>query len=67
MKWGKPTKYAQVSSDGRYSVAKVAVRGEWRYEAWRTAQHPAGRLPIAKHLTSPETARIACEEHHAQP
>ena len=67
MIWQKPTRYSQLTTDGRYSVAKVAVAGEWKYESWRTSKHPKGLHPIAKHLNSPEDARIACEEHHAQP
>ena len=68
MNWQKPTRYAQVSTCGRYSVAKIGFNGGACYEAWRTRAHDEGPHLVSHNLTTADAARQACEDDaNAQP
>ena len=63
MRWKRVSNYALLSECEQYSVAEVFQRDVARYEAWRTALHPARRGWIAVKLASAEEAQRACEEY----
>ena len=61
MNWQKPTRFAQLSEDGRYSVAKIGNEVGHFYEAYRTRQHVDGPHLISTCLKTPDEARAQCE------
>jgi hypothetical protein len=64
VKWqtARATDYAQLSADGRYSVARIRIMGDQFYEAWRTRSHPDGPHMIRTNLPTSQAARDAAEE-----
>lgn len=62
MNWQDPSKYAQVSTDGAYSICAIRTEGGPFYEAWRTRQHPEGPGMIQTGIQTAEFARKLCEE-----
>ena len=65
MNWQKPARYAQVSTCGRYSVAKIGFNGGACYELWQTRAHPEGSHLVATNLKSSQEARELAEQHDA--
>jgi hypothetical protein len=67
MNWRKHDKYAEVSEDGRYSVAKVGIGpGKYVYECWQTREHEDGSHLIATCIANQQEARRIVEEHDAE-
>lgn len=62
MNFVRKDRYCELSEDGRYSVAAVAVsRGVWMFEAWQTREHPDGAHLIGIYRAAAD-ARHACEQ-----
>ena len=61
MNWQKPTRYAQLSEDKRYSVSKVGLGDSVLYDAWQTRAHEDGPSLLKTCLKSAEEARAVCE------
>lgn len=66
MNWDKPTRYAQVSKCGRYSICAISLGRGHFYESWQTRSHPDGAHRIATNLPSAEEARKLVEAHDAE-
>lgn len=65
--WLAPTRYAQTSACGWYSVAKYHIGGDAPlYEAWRRRAHPDGMRLIGGRFASAAEARAAVEQHHLE-
>lgn len=64
MKWEQASAkhYAQLSADGRYSVARIGFNGGQCFEAWRTRAHAEGPHLIATNLPTSQAARDTAEE-----
>ena len=64
MNWLPPTQYAQLSKDGRYSVAKIGISDRRAiYEGWQTRQHPDGPHLICTNQPTAQAARELVEAH----
>lgn len=61
MQWVRHDKYAEVSEDGRYSVAAYGTGSGWKFEGWRTRKHEEGTHLVCANTTADE-ARQLCEE-----
>lgn len=61
LKWERKDKYAQVSTDGRYSVCAIGGAGGMKFEGWRTQFHQNKRLQLAVRLLDAAEARKQCE------
>lgn len=61
MNWQKPTRYSQLSEDGRYSVAKIGLGDHIVYDAYRARAHEDGPGLIQSCLKSADEARQLCE------
>ncbi len=66
MNWNWPTKYAQLTECGRYSVAKVGNGTRFLYEAWRTRAHPCGAGLIRTGIATADEARLTCEKDDSE-
>jgi hypothetical protein len=64
VKWqpARATDYAQLSADGRYSVARIGWAAGQFYEAWRTRAHADGPHCVSTNLPTSQAARDAAEE-----
>ena len=60
MQWKRHDKYAEVSEDGRYSVAAYGTGDGWKFEGWRTRAHKDGPHLVCANVTA-EEARQHCE------
>lgn len=60
MNFTRTGQWAQVSDDGRYTVACVRVKDAYRFEAWHVGAKPAVALGV---FDNAEDAREACAKH----
>ena len=60
--WTRVTQWAQVSSDGQYSVACIRVRDAYKFEAWHLKGGPGTDTALGL-FDAAEVARDACRKH----
>ena len=61
MQWVRHDKYAEVSDDGRYSIAAIGTGRGYFFEGYRTRRHEDGLHLVCTNVTAEEARRL-CEE-----
>ena len=64
MQWRRHDRYAEVSEDGRYSVAAFRTGDGWKFEGYRTRKHEDGLHLVCTNVSADEARRL-CEEDAA--
>jgi hypothetical protein len=63
VKWQRLTAWAEVSADGRYSVASVKVHGRFYHEAWKRPTETDKLRELLATCNEVQDARGVCEKH----